>query len=570
MKKALIVLLFFMNFVSICHANPLEAANAFQLTAQIKAKQLVLNWKIAPGYLLYRHSIAIESQTPTQLSLGSWQVPNGQDRYDAVLGNYQVYQHNLQVLAPLRYHHVGEFRLRVNFQGCSDAGFCFPPQQRLLTLQISQFGSQVQRIETVKVTTKEPTTSPKAGASFLMMLLSFLGLGILLSFTPCVLPMVPILSSIVIGTQRSTRQAFLLSLTYVLAMALAYALAGLGAGLLGTHIQAALQRPWIIMLFIALFVGLALSLFGFYNLQLPSKWQNKLTSLNQKPQSGSYFGVALMGALSVLIVSPCISAPLVAALAYIAQSGHTALGGLLLFVMGLGMGVPLILVGTFGAKYIPKSGAWMAKIKIMLGILLLITAIWLLYRLVPGYICLILWGILAIMSSISLGVFQFKRFTRKKIMWFFGLWLWLALGVVYLVGGLLGNNDPLHPLHSAQQHSLQFIKIRNVNDLQQALQKAHGRYVMLDFYADWCVSCKLIEQNVFSQPDVQQSLHPFILLQADVTANSETDIALQKYVQVYAPPTMVFFDGSGHEIPASRIVGEVSKQQFLTRINKIQ
>lgn len=570
MKKALIVLLFFMNFVSICHANPLEAANTFQLTAQIKAKQLVLNWKIAPGYLLYRHSIAIESQTPTQLSLGSWQVPNGQDRYDAVLGNYQVYQHNLQVLAPLRYHNVGEFRLRVNFQGCSDAGFCFPPQQRLLTLQISQFGSQVQRIETVKVTTKEPTTSPKAGASFLMMLLSFLGLGILLSFTPCVLPMVPILSSIVIGTQRSTRQAFLLSLTYVLAMALAYALAGLGAGLLGTHIQAALQRPWIIMLFIALFVGLALSLFGFYNLQLPSKWQNKLTSLNQKPQSGSYFGVALMGALSVLIVSPCISAPLVAALAYIAQSGHTALGGLLLFVMGLGMGVPLILVGTFGAKYIPKSGAWMEKIKIMLGILLLITAIWLLYRLVPGYICLILWGILAIMSSISLGVFQFKRFNRKKIMWFFGLWLWLALGVVYLVGGLLGNNDPLHPLHSAQQHSLQFIKIRNVNDLQQALQKAHGRYVMLDFYADWCVSCKLIEQNVFSQPDVQQSLHPFILLQADVSANSETDIALQKYVQVYAPPTMVFFDGSGHEIPASRIVGEVSKQQFLTRINKIQ
>ena len=570
MKKALIVLLFFMNFVSICHANPLEAANAFQLTAQIKAKQLVLDWKIAPGYLLYRHSIAIESQTPTQLSLGSWQMPNGQNRYDAVLGNYQVYQHNLQVLAPLRYHHVGEFRLRVNFQGCSDAGFCFPPQQRLLTLQISQFGSQVQSIETVKVTTKEPTTSPKAGASFLMMLLSFLGLGILLSFTPCVLPMVPILSSIVIGKQRSTRQAFLLSLTYVLAMALAYALAGLGAGLLGTHIQAALQRPWIIIVFIALFVGLALSLFGFYNLHLPSKWQNKLTSLNQKPQSGSYFGVALMGALSVLIVSPCISAPLVAALAYIAQSGHTALGGLLLFVMGLGMGVPLILVGTFGAKYIPKSGAWMAKIKIMLGILLLITAIWLLYRLVPGYICLILWGILAIVSSISLGVFQFKRFNRKKIMWFFGLWLWLALGVVYLVGGLLGNNDPLHPLHSAQQHSLQFIKIRNVNDLQQALQKAHGRYVMLDFYADWCVSCKLIEQNVFSQPDVQQSLHPFILLQADVSANSETDIALQKYVQVYAPPTMVFFDGSGHEIPASRIVGEVSKQQFLTRINKIQ
>lgn len=567
MKKMLIVLLLFASLVGICHANPLAPSDAFQLKAKVDANQLILKWNIAPGYLLYRHSIAISALPPARLRLGPFQLPSGEKHHDVVLGDYQVYQHNLQLSVPLSKDEIGEFRVQANFQGCSSSGFCFPPQQRLLTLQISQFGSQVQSIDTVKVTASGETPSPKVHRSFLIMLLSFFGLGILLSFTPCVLPMIPILSSIVIGKQRTTWQAFLLSLTYVLAMALAYALAGLGAGLLGTHIQAALQQPWIIILFITLFVVLSLSLFGFYNVQLPRKWQNKLTALNQKPKSGSYFGVAVMGALSILIVSPCISAPLVAALAYIAQSGHTALGGLLLFVMGLGMGVPLILVGTFGAKYIPKSGIWMQKTKIILGVLLLVTAIWLLYRIVPGYICLIVWGILAIVSSACLGVFNFKGLNRKKIIWFFLLWLWFALGVVYLIGGLLGNRDPLHPLHSTQQQTLRFIKISTVNDLQQALQKAHGRYVMLDFYADWCVSCKIIEQNVFSQPDVQQRLHDFIILQANVSANNREDIALQKYLRVYAPPTIVFFNRQGHEIPQTRIVGEISKQQFITRLD---
>ena len=570
MKKVFAVLLLVVSLLGVSHANPLAPTEAFQLTAELNTKQLTLAWNIAPGYLLYRHSIAIQNEAAGQLRMGPVPLPTGLERHDAILGDYQVYQHHLRIQVPLQHTEAGEFRVQVNFQGCSDSGFCFPPQQRLLTLQISRFGAQVQSIETVSASSPLVNAAPKTSTSLVILLLSFFGVGILLSFTPCVLPMLPILSSIVIGKQRSVRHAFLLSLTYVLAMALAFALAGLAAGLLGAHIQAALQRPWIIITFIALFVALSLSLFGLYDLQLPSKWQSKLTAVNQKPKGGSYLGVALMGALSILIVSPCISAPLVAALAYIAQSGRTTLGGVLLFMMGLGMGVPLMLVGTLGAKVIPKSGAWMAKTKIMLGVLLLVTAIWLLYRLVPGNICLILWGLLAIVSSICLGVLNFKGYNRKTIVWFFVLWLWLALGLVYLAGGMLGNRDPMHPLHSRGQQTLSFVQITSVDDLQQALQKAHGHYVMVDFYAEWCVSCKIMEQNIFNQADVQQHLHHFILLQADVSANNQNDIALQTYLQVYAPPTIVFFDRRGHEISTARIVGEISKQQFIAHLNAIQ
>jgi thiol:disulfide interchange protein DsbD len=297
-------------------------------------------------------------------------------------------------------------------------------------------------------------------------------------------------------------------------------------------------------------------------LRLPNAWNSKLTMLSNQQKSGSYIGVAIMGALSVLIVSPCISAPLVAALAYITQSDQAALGGVILFVMGLGMGVPLLFIGTLGGKFLPKAGQWMNTVKTIFGVLLLITAVWLLYRLLPGYICLLLWGIIAIVSAIYLGIFTLKRFKGWLRLWQLVLGLWLAVGLVLIIGGAMGNQDPLHPLSSKQnsQH-LHFIPVKTVTELNQALNKAHGKTILLDFYADWCVSCKLMEQNVFSQPDVQQALQNVVLIRADVTANDDTDKALQKHLNVYAPPTIIFFNKDGQI--EKRITGEISKNKFL-------
>ena len=391
-----------------------------------------------------------------------------------------------------------------------------------------------------------------------------------LKVTPCVLPMIPILSGIIVGQKRNTKQAFWLSLTYVLAMALAYAIAGMLAGLVGQNLQVALQTPIVITLFAILFTALALSLFGLYELRLPQRWQNKMTKLSQRQRSGSYIGAAIMGALSILIVSPCISAPLVAALAYISQTGHAALGGLILFIMGIGMGVPLLIIGTLEGKFLPKAGTWMNNVKTIFGVLLLITAVWLLYRLLPGYICLILWGLIAIISALYLGALRFARINPRNIIWYLVLWLWFTFGVIFLIGGLLQNQDPLHPLNSQQQTRLNFTKVENITSLQQALKKAHGKVTLLDFYADWCVSCRIMEQNIFQQRNIPSLLKNIVLLRADVTANNKEQQALQRYLQVFAPPTIIFFNANGQEIKNSRIIGEINKQTFIKKVKKIQ
>ncbi len=552
-------------FMSSAFANsqPIPVEQAFQLSAQIQQRQLQLNWNIAPEYQLYKDRIHIKLAQDTAIRLGSYQLPIGTSHHDAILGNYQAYEGPLQIRIPIWNYQPDEFRVIVDYQGCSTAGYCYPPQRKILTVQLSNFGAQIASITNAPLPVKATAASiVKVQKNLLLTLLTFFGFGLLLAFTPCVLPMIPILSGIIVGAKRTTLQAFLLSLTYVLAMAVTYAAAGLLAGLAGKNLQAALQTPWVLIVFTLLFVGLALSLFRLYELRLPNAWNSKLTMLSNQQKSGSYIGVAIMGALSVLIVSPCISAPLVAALAYITQSDQAALGGVILFVMGLGMGVPLLFIGTLGGKFLPKAGQWMNTVKTIFGVLLLITAVWLLYRLLPGYICLLLWGIIAIVSAIYLGIFTLKRFKGWLRLWQLVLGLWLAVGLVLIIGGAMGNQDPLHPLSSKQnsQH-LHFIPVKTVTELNQALNKAHGKTILLDFYADWCVSCKLMEQNVFSQPDVQQALQNVVLIRADVTANDDTDKALQKHLNVYAPPTIIFFNKDGQI--EKRITGEISKNKFL-------
>ena len=568
MKKTLFCFLLLCSSLSFAANQPLPVDQAFAFNANITQQMLILDWQIAPNYQLYRERIKVGVMQPSSVQLATVHLPPGIPQSDKILGHYQVYRDQLRLTIPLLNYQNSEFRVLLNYQGCSTQGYCYPPQQRILTLQISPFGAQVQSIEKTSLRIQHHENHKLTHKNLFLPLLTFFGFGILLAFTPCVLPMLPILSGIIVGHKRSTSQAFLLSLTYILAMALAYAAAGMIVGLLGKNLQAALQAPWIIIIFSAVFIALALSLFGVYELRLPSDWQNKITLLSQKQRSGSYFGVAIMGALSILIVSPCVSAPLIAALAYISQTGHAAIGGLILFVMGLGIGLPLLIAGTLEGKFLPKTGMWMHTIKIIFGVLLLITAVWLLYRLLPGYICLILWGLIAISSAIYLGVFKFARFNRRTIIWYVILWLWLALGIIFLVGGILKNQDPLHPLHSRQQDSLNFIKIKNLAELQQVLNKVHGKPVLLDFYADWCVSCKIIAQNIFQQKDVQTLLKNVVLLQVDVTADSDAEQMLEKHLHVFAPPTIIFFDRNGNEIKAARIVGEINRHTFISKVKQ--
>lgn len=562
MKKYFIFLLLSLTFSSIAAPIPLD--KAFQLQPSIAKKTLNLHWQIAPGYRLYKDKISVKVLPPSQIRLAPLNLPAGIDRYDKVLGHYQVYRDQLQLFVPIWNYQPGEFQVKVHYQGCSDAGFCYPPQAKILTIQLSRFGAQISDIANAKIATLPAPKPTQAKHGLLLTLLTFFGLGILLAFTPCVLPMIPILSGIILGERRTMRQAFLLSLSYVSAMAITYAALGLLAGLAGSHLQAAMQKSWVIIVFSTLFVGLALSLFGVYELRLPHAWQQKLTSLSNQQRSGHYLGVAIMGALSVLIVSPCVSAPLVGALAYITETGSLAHGALILLAMGFGMGLPLLIIGTLGGRFIPRAGLWMNQIKRLLGILMLITAVWLLYRIIPGQMALILWGIIGITGSIWLGAFSLAHKSITQRVWQLLLLLVMVISLVLLIGGLRGNQDPFHPLSSTKsQQTLNFHIVTTTPELQQALAKAHGKPILLDFYASWCVSCRLMEQNIFHQADIVNALQHYTLIRVDVTDNTPVQQIIEKQWHVFAPPTLIFLDTNGKE--TKRLVGEISKHDFLRR-----
>ena len=559
----LIAALWLLTLPSI-QAAPLSTNQAYQFTATLEHQQLQLHWTLAPGYQLYRARIHVAITSNSQVKLGTFERPLGIPQYDPIIGHYQVYRDQLQLSIPLQHYQPDEFQIQVDYQGCSQTGFCYPPQHRQLTIQISPFGGQVQSIETI-IPKEKPIHSivTRPHHSMVITLLTFFGLGILLAFTPCVLPMLPILSAIIVGERRTTQQAFLLSLTYVIAMAMTYAICGLLIGLFDKNIQASLQAPWILIAFAALFVVLALSLFGLYDLRLPYRLQQWLNSLNQRQQGGRLLSAALMGILSTLIVSPCVSAPLIGALAYITETQQTLMGGIILFVMGLGMGLPLLIAGTLEGRFLPRSGPWMEQIKTLFGVLMLMTAVWLLYRLLPPYLCLILWGLILVISSIYLGAFALKAITRKTLLWKGLLWLGFILGVIFIIGGLGHNQDPMHPLHSKAPATSSFLPIKTVSQLQQTLTKAHGKTVLIDVYANWCIACQRIDQTIFNQPAVQTLLKKSLLLRIDVTHNTIADQALEKYLQVFAPPTLIFYNAQGQEIKTARLVGDVSLDTFI-------
>jgi thiol:disulfide interchange protein DsbD len=585
-----IFLIFGLFFAAICMAQqstalkkePLAADQAFQFLATARDNQTILTqWNIAPGYYLYRDRFHFSVLKPTETILGQPLFPEGEAKSSPELGHYQIYKNSLIIPIPVIKAAADQLTLKVVYQGCSSDGFCYPPATKIVSVNLA--GNYMSFVAGSSPAILEPSSAGSiisaekllANQNIFVILLGFLGFGLLIAFTPCVLPMIPILSSIIVGRGAVTlRHALGLSVAYVLGMAITYAVAGILVGFLGGTLQAALQKPWIIAVFSLVFVLLALSLFGFFNLELPEKWRSYFAARSQQQKKGSWIGTVLMGVFSTLILSPCVTPPLVAVLGYIGHTGNAALGGAALFVMGIGMGIPLILIAIGGAKYLPKTGPWMVAVKNILGILLLAIAVWMLQRIIPGWISMLLWAALAIGVSFYLGALRSTKTIWEMVRKTIGL-LFFVYGIVLVVGALQKNYNPLTPLAleqcSIQQESNHFKIIKTEADLKNALNtaKAENKPVLLDFYADWCVSCIQMEHYTFNNPEVKNYLKKFILLRADVTANDVDDKTLQKSLNVIAPPTIIFFDREGNEINNSRVVGETSAMPFLEHLRKI-
>ena len=557
----------------------LPVDQAFQLVAVADGPDRVkLSWQIADGYYLYRERLAARSAS-TEAQLGRLSLPAGEKKTDEFFGEQEVYHHEL--IATLPVSRAGgtalELPLAVTFQGCAEAGLCYPPETKNLVISLPA------GLGTSARAGAAPDQEAGAGGGFVseqdrlaelirsgslwLVLATFFGLGLLLALTPCVLPMVPILSGIIAGQGENvtTGRAFALSLTYVLGMAITNTLAGVAAAAAGSQIQAMFQQTWIVVLFAGLFLVLAASMWGLFTIQMPSALQTRLTDVSNQQRAGTFGGVAVMGALSALIVTACVAPPLFATLAVIGQTGDVFRGGSALFVMSLGMGAPLILIGTSAGRLLPRAGAWMDTVKKFFAVLMLAVAIWMLARLVPGWLSMLMWAVPAL-----LGAWLLWKEIQPK-----GPFSWgariagLALGVYGLAlvaGAGLGSTDPLAPIPqlSAQQRHMEFQRIKTVADLERevAAASAAGRPVMLDFYADWCVSCKEMEKYTFTDPDVQGALANALLLQADVTANDADDQAMLKHFGIFGPPTIAFYGPDGVERSNYRVVGYMKAAEF--------
>jgi len=560
----------------------LAPEEAFQYEVVPRGDQLLVKWDIAPDYYLYRKRMTITGQAAEPAAVA---YPDGQVITDENFGESEVYYNQAEVVVD-----PGEVRtLELSWQGCAEAGLCYPPQSATVSLdgqvadadsgtapdasQPQGAGSQAE---------DKYLASSLAQSSLGWNLALFFGLGLLLVFTPCVLPMVPILSAVIVGSQAGRGRALSLSLAFVVTMATTYAVLGAAAGLVGANLQAMFQVPLFIGGLAVIFVLLALSMFGAYELQLPAFLRDRLASMNSRQTGGHLGGAALMGFFSALLASPCMTAPLAGALLYIAQSGDAFYGGLGLLALGLGMGAPLVAFGTLGASLLPKPGIWMNAVKSVFGLILLGTAIWFLERVVWASVVMALWGILAVITAAMTlnavrhaALAEAVRALVAALALVMGLW-----GGLMLVGAAGGGSDPRSPLtpyaggegggeaEGTDRAMARFSAIKSPDDLNQALASAgeQDRWTLLEFYADWCISCEVIEEEVFGDPEVQQALADVQLLQADVTATDRVDQRLMDELQVVGPPTIMLIGPDGKERRGYRITGEISSDAFLDRL----
>ena len=575
--------------------EPLRVEEAYQFSAEVAGpEQLRLLWQIADETYLYHDKIQLRLIDAEGVSIGDYGLPEPivkQDalRIDGTIGELPVYYDGIELLVPLIRSDTAAttIELEVKYQGCADLGICYPPVTQRATLELPALAAPT-------ASSTAPSPPPPAAAkeevvaeqdrlanilanqSIWLVLAVFFGAGLALALTPCVFPMIPILSGIIAGQGEKITQSrgFILSLVYVLAMAVTYTTIGIAAGLLGGNLQVTFQDPWVLSSFVAVFIFLALSMFGFYELQLPHRLQTKLTEVSNRQRRGSLIGVAIMGFLSALIVGPCVAPPLAAALIVIGQTGDWVRGGISLFALSMGMGTPLLILGASAGKLLPKVGPWMNTVKAVFGVGLLAVAIVMLERIIPASIAMALWGTLLVVSAIYMGAL--RNLPIEASGWDH---LWKGLGVVLMIYGALmlvgtaaGGKDTVQPLRglstmagAATPAHAEFKRIKSVADLDRELAaaSAQGRPVMLDFYADWCVSCKEMERYTFSDPEVLRILSSYQLLQADVTAYDDTDKALiEGRFGLPGPPGIIFYDRNGQERRNHRLVGFMAADEF--------
>lgn len=596
----------------------LPPTQAFRVSATALAPDRIrVSFMVAPGYYLYQKRLkATLEGVPTGVTLAPITWPAGTPHNDEFFGQQTVYPESFETeLSVERGGTTGALTagLSIGLQGCAEAGLCYPPETRRLTIVLPAVGAAVPtggaadgsgfggsgaapsggaaESAAAASTSTAPAGSGMvseqdrlaklvANGSLGLVLASFFGFGLLLAFTPCVLPMIPILSGIIAGQgeQVTPMRGFLLSLSYVMGMALTYTIAGAVFAAAGQQAQAVFQQPWILGLFALLFVGLALAMFGFYELQLPAALQTRLNGVSGKLSGGKVLSTALMGALSSLVVTACVAPPLVAALAVISQTGDVLRGGLALFSLSIGMGAPLLVVGASAGKLLPRAGAWMETVKQVFGVLFLGVAVWMAERILPARVVMVLW---AAVAASTLWVFWPRRGWRPFGLGTVARGVLVAAAVLWggalLVGAGFGGTDPLRPFEgtrfgAAAPQALAFQRIRSVAELDRELAaaKAAGRRVMVDFSAEWCVSCKEMEKYTFRDPAVQAALAPYVLLQADVTANNADDQALLQRFAIFGPPTTAFFGPEGRERTEFRLVGFVAAEPFRAHLTRLE
>ncbi len=569
----------------------LPVDDAFTMNARFdKPNELTVAWQIAPGYYLYRDKLTFAAAG--RISLGAPTLPPGEPHTDDNFGDVEVLRGYVEIKVPFARASPDalDVELTAGFQGCKDASICYPPGEQFMSLVLpatSEFPAPPPARDAGGIVSEQDQWLGRiVNGSWWTLLGGFYVAGLLLSFTPCVLPMVPILSSIIAGQGGtvSPQRGFLLSLSYVLGMAATYTAAGAVAALAGNQVQALFQKPWLITLFAGLFVVLALGMFGLFELQMPAAIQTRLANMANRQKAGTFFGTAFIGALTALIVTTCVAPPLIGALTFISQTGDVARGSGALFALSMGMGTPLLLVGASAGQLLPRVGPWMNTVKAGFGVMLIGVAIWMMDRVLPGSVTLVLWALLVFLTGVFLGAFEplpaaptpVRRLAK-------GLGVLACLyGALLLIGATLGGEDPLRPIPRAAvgagaaggmlaataEDELPFRPIETVAELDAALRDARtaGQPVMLDFTAEWCVSCKEMEEYTFPDPGVIGALKPFMLLRADVTDNDDDDQALLERFRSFGTPTIAFFDRSGFERDNYKLVGFVPADKFRAHV----
>lgn len=558
-------------------AASLPADEAFKLTAQrMNDSTIQAQWDIADGYHLYKNVISISLDSSNGTLLGQIILPKGIPEHSQVLGNYDVYKNKLTIDIPVIKWGKGKTDIVFTYQGCKESSICYPPATKVLSIA-PPFKTSLDSISTPTLSSSQQLL--KSG-NILLILVSFFIFGIFLSLTPCVLPMIPILVGIIMGHKDiKIFKAFMLSLFYVLGVAVTYTSAGVITAMLGNSVQSILQNFWVILACSLIFVLLSLSLFGVYELQLPSSIMNKLNKISRKTKKGSYVGVFLMGAVSSLIVSPCVSAPLAGSLIYIASTGNIFLGGSALFFLSLGMGVLLIIAGVTGGKLFLKTGMWMVTIRNFLGILMLAMSIWLVSRVITEEITNILWSLLLIGVGYYAGAFETHKddsalLRFKKFIAFLILLSGLALAILTAIDHI-GLIRPIKS--SSTQYSITtsedslFNVVTSVDELQKFIDQAikEKKPVFIDYYADWCTACKEMDGTTFKNPDVRHALKSFVVIRADITKNDLFSVKLREKYEVFAPPYFVFLDNKGNQIKDAAMAGEIKPDDLLSQINII-